>query len=307
VTPNSPKPIENNPNPGQPSGRSSSGGRPRLADLGQLLDTLQKEEVPQVKLLTNSAGIKLILIPAGSFLMGSPESEVGHRLNEALQHEITITRPFYLGVHPITQEQYQRVTGRNPSRFQASNGGGPDHPVENVSWEEAVAFCRQLSAWPEEKQAGRVYRLPTEAEWEHACRGGTTLAFGCGGSLSALQANFDGNYPYQGQKGPALSRTTRVGSYPANNFGLCDMHGNVWEWCADWYDERYYLMSPKRDPQGPASGQVRVLRGGSWRNQAVTCRAAYRNGLAPTKHDSCTGFRVVAELLAQPAAQTARQ
>src|SRR5262249_4326336 len=156
--------------------------------------------------------------------------------------------------------------------FSAKAGSSADHPVERVTWEEAVEFCRRLSHLPEEKAAGRAYRLPTEAEWEYACRAGTATPFAQGLSLSGAQANFDGGFPYGGgERGRSLQKTTRVGSYPANNFGVHDLHGNVWEWCADWLDSLYYAASPKRDPQGPAAGQLRVLRGGSWRNHAVTC------------------------------------
>ena len=232
--------------------------------------------------------------------MGSALVEKHHRLNEGPVHEVILTQAFYLGVCLVTQEQYEKVVGKNPARFNGAAGGGPEHPVENVSWEDALLFCRRLAELPEEKQAGRVYRLPTEAEWEYACRGGTAQAFGCGASLSAQQANFDGRYPYgDGSKGPVLQKTTRVGAYPANNFGLHDMHGNLWEWCADWYDGFYYARSPTRDPQGPREGQFHVVRGGCWRSHAATCRAAYRNALVPNNRDVYTGFRIVG-VMARP-------
>ena len=189
------------------------------------------------------------------------------------QHEVSITKPFYLGVYVVTQAEYEKVMGNNPSWFSAK-GDGKDKvkdmdtgqfPVEKVSWDDAVAFCKKLSELPEEKKAGRVYRLPTEAEWEYACRAGTKTAFHYGDSLSSKQANFNGNFPYGGaDKGPYLGRTAKVGSYAANAFGLYDMHGNVWEWCQDWYDENYYKNSPKEDPPGPAQGLHRVVRGGGW-------------------------------------------
>jgi formylglycine-generating enzyme required for sulfatase activity len=241
-------------------------------------------------------GLKLVLIPAGTFQMGTSPGEAGARENEWPRHEVTLTHAFYLATTPVTQQQYLRVMGQNPARFSAENGGGPDHAVENVTWEQASAFCQRLSELPEEKQAGRVYRLPTEAEWEYACRAGTITPFSTGPSLSAAQANFDGHFPYgDGPPGRALQRTSRVSQFPPNHFGLHDVHGNVWEWCADWLDAAYYEWSPRRDPPGPSEGRYRVLRGGSWKNHAVTCRAGYRNGLNPRLKDSATGFRVACD------------
>src|SRR4051812_27586900 len=211
--------------------------RPRRLGIDQLYETLQQAAPELAKLRTNSVGIKLALLPEGSFTMGSPESEAQRRSNEGPVHEVILTQPFYLAIHPVTQEQYQRVMGRNPARFQAAHGGGPDHPVENVSWEDALAFCQKLGEARAEQDEGLTYRLPTEAEWEYACRAGTATPFSPGTALTSLQANFDGNYPYgESRKSNFLERTTRVGDFPANNFGLFDVHGNVWEWCADWYD-----------------------------------------------------------------------
>jgi formylglycine-generating enzyme required for sulfatase activity len=267
-------------------------GRPQI---DQLYETLQQAAPELVRLRTNSVGIKLVLVPEGSFRMGSPLDEPQRRSNEGPPHEVLLTQAVYFGIHPVTQVQYQTVVGRNPSRFHAGNGGGPDHPVEGVSWEDALSYCQLLSAAPQERQAGLSYRLPTEAEWERACRAGTGGPYSFGQSLSAAHANIEGNYPYgDAPAGQFLQRTSRVGSYPANNFGLFDMHGNVWEWCSDWYAAGYYGVSPPRDPQGPAEGTMRVVRGGCWRNHAATCRAAYRNGLPPYNRDPYTGFRVCA-------------
>ncbi len=293
------------PEPAEPAGEARPAGRSRSrrSDVWQLFDTLEKKAPELPKLITNSLGLKLVLVPAGSFQMGTQHEEIGARENEWPRHEITLTQPFYLGVTPITQQQYARVMGQNPARFHADNGGGPDHPVENVTWEQAVDFCRRLSELPEEKQAGRSYRLPTEAEWEYACRAGTDTPFSYGSALSSAQANCDGQFPYGGAPaGRAAQKTTRVGQFAPNNFGLCDMHGNVWEWCADWLEARYYEWSPRRDPAGPGEGRFRVLRGGSWKNHAVTCRAGYRNGLNPRLKDSATGFRVVCAAGTPPAA-----
>jgi formylglycine-generating enzyme required for sulfatase activity len=268
----------------------------------KVLATLQKAEPEQAKLVTNTIGMKLALVPAGTFLMGSPTEEVGRRDNEGPVHTVVLSRPFYLGLFPVTQAQFEAVMQNNPSRFRGAAGGGPDHPVESVSWEDAVAFCVRLSALPAEQQARRLYRLPTEAEWEYACRSGTTTAYSFGSSMSGSQASFDAQYPYgEGERGLSAPRTSRVGTFAANLFGLYDMHGNVWEWCSDWFDAGYYRQAPRQDPQGPAEGIYRVLRGGSWRNQGATCRAAYRNALSPNQRQPIIGFRVAMTLTgAQP-------
>jgi uncharacterized protein (TIGR02996 family) len=245
---------------------------------------------PCVPVLTSSIGLRLALIPAGRFRMGSPLTEKGRGTDEGPRHEVEITRPFYLGVFPVMQEQYERVTGKNPSRF----AGNPGHPVEMVSWRDARGFCTRLSGRPEERGHKRTYRLPTEAEWEYACRAGVCSSpFHFGASLSTEQANFDGCY---GKRGPArgayLQRTSEVGSYPPNAFGLHDMHGNVWEWCQDRYREDSYQGSETKDPQGPAQGTHRVMRGGCWDGLATACRAAYRVNDLPGYREHYLGFRV---------------
>ena len=252
--------------------------------------------------LTNSIGMKLRRIPAGEFLMGSPDSDPGATEDEKPQHRVRISRPFYMGVYAVVQEEYQRVMAHNPSFFSATGHGKNKvtglntarFPVEQIRWPDAMDFCRRLSELPAEKQAGRVYRLPTEAEWEYACRAGTTTAFHCGDSLSSRQANFNGNHPYGGAaKGPFLSRSAEVGSYPPNAFGLYDMHGNVWQWCADWYGRTYYQESPVDDPRGPTQGSRRVIRGGEWYGDARDCRSAFRYADLPTGVFYVMGFRVV--------------
>jgi formylglycine-generating enzyme required for sulfatase activity len=244
--------------------------------------------------IVNVIGMKLALVPAGTFRMGSPDDETNRGADEGPQHEVTITRPFYMGIHPVTQREYAAVMGHNPAQFVRASGGSAEHPVEQVSWEDAAAFCRRLSERAEEKKAGRSYRLPTEAEWECACRAGTTTPFSFGSSLSAEQANFDGARPYGTAKpGEARGRTTKVGSFRPNAFGLADMHGNVWEWVSDWYAEDYYEHSPDRDPPGPLRGTRRVLRGGCWNNSGHLCRSARRNKYAPDFRSDTIGFRVV--------------
>jgi formylglycine-generating enzyme required for sulfatase activity len=255
---------------------------------------------PAAKSLTNSIGMKLMLIPAGTYQMGSPDTEPDRDDCEGPRHQVTITASFYLGVYEVTQEEYRQVMGMNPSHFRA--GGeraarvrGMDtrrFPVENVSWEEAVKFCKKLSASPREKRAGLAYRLPTEAEWEYACRAGTSTAFHTGPSLALWQANFNGNDPPKAAHVPYRNRTMPVGSYKPNTFGLYDMHGNVCEWCADWFDEANYTREPRRNPRGPAGGSLRVLRGGCWWRGEWSCRSAYRTRSAPEARWNFVGFRV---------------
>ena len=235
--------------------------------------------------LKNSIGIEFASIPAGKFLMGSPATEKERSPNET-QHEVTLTQGFWMGVYEVTQAQYEQVMGKNPSEFK-----GATLPVETVSYKDALAFCKKLSDLPAEKAAGRKYRLPTEAEWEYCCRAGTSTPFHFGNELNGTQANCDGNNPYgTTKKGPYLEKTSPVGSYPANAWGLYDMHGNVWEWCQDRYDS-----SPKQsvtDPRGPEVGSICVSRGGSWYNEAAGCRSANRYWYDPSIRNSGVGFRL---------------
>ncbi len=230
----------------------------------------------------------LVLIPAGEFMMGSSNSEAQRVSDEGPQHRVKITKPFYMGKYEVTQAQYERIMGKNPSKFKGTN-----NPVEVVSWNDATEFCRTLS-----QRTGKKVRLPTEAEWEYACRAGTTRPLHYGNSLSSSQANFRGDYPYGGgAKGTTRSwrkKTTSVGSFAANVWGLHDMHGNLWEWCSDRYDKGYYAKSPRQDPKGSTSGSSRVLRGGSWNSLGNMCRSASRLGCGPSNRHPSYGFRVVA-------------
>jgi formylglycine-generating enzyme required for sulfatase activity len=244
----------------------------------------------------NSVGMAFVLIRAGTFLMGSPDDEPGRSPDEGPQHLVRITKPFYLGVTPVTQEQYRAVTGRNPARFHQRAGGGPGHPVESVSWEEAVAFLAALSNSPVEKAAGRVYRLPTEAEWEYACRAGTQTAFHFGTSISGRFVNCDClTGETKVEEAVYREKTTPAGTFPANDWGLHDMHGNVWEWCQDCFDAGFYAVGPEDDPVCDA-GDARVLRGGSWNDGPDECRSAHRHRLAPGRGDYSVGFRAACGL-----------
>ncbi|MCI0464002.1 MAG: SUMF1/EgtB/PvdO family nonheme iron enzyme [Gemmataceae bacterium] len=252
--------------------------------------------------VVNSIGMKLVRIPAGSFLMGSPPGEEDRADDEGPQHKVDMARPFYLGAYEVTQQEYLEVMGANPSHFCATGGGrqqvvGVDlgrFPVENVSWEDAVAFCKALSARAAEQKAGRTYRLPTEAEWEYACRAGTAGPFHFGMALSAEQANFDGKRPYgPAPKGAVRRNPVGVGSFPANAWGLYDMHGNVWEWCGDYYGS-YEDKLANNLPERRADSD-RVLRGGAWLFAAFECRSARRTGRTPTQRGPYYGFRVVCD------------
>lgn len=258
---------------------TATGGDLKATGRFRLVVKLEKE-------IVNAVDMKLVLLPAGNFFRGSPPDEPGRGPEEGLVGEMEISRPFYLGAHEVTQEQFDKVMKRNPSWFQESGDGKdevrdqktPRLPVEMVSWEEAVEFCRRLSELPEEKEAGRVYRLPTETEWEYACRAGSSSAFAAGAALTARQANILDKVTGE----PSLQRTTAVGSYLPNAWGLFDMHGNVFEWCGE----------PVMDPSGPKKVLARVLRGGAWCYTSRHARSAARNGAAPDFRSYFTGFRV---------------
>jgi formylglycine-generating enzyme required for sulfatase activity/tRNA A-37 threonylcarbamoyl transferase component Bud32 len=234
--------------------------------------------IPQLKpKVTNSLGIAFVLVPDGTFWMGGGGGKPGDR-------QVTIEQPFYLGIYPVTQAQWQAVMGNNPSHFDRTKSGGPDHPVEEVSWDDVQQFIENLNA--QERGRGLLYRLPGEAEWEYACRGGATSQEECSyhfyldgpsNSLSSTQANFRGNHPAgEAAEGPWLKRTSKVGSYQPNRLGICDMHGNVWEWCAD------------------AEGSARVIRGGSWYSHGSYCQAGLRLRFAPSYSFDYLGFRLAA-------------
>ncbi len=240
--------------------------------------------IPLAEVITNSIGMKLALIPGGEFLMGSPASEVGREDDES-QHRVRITNPFYIQTTEVTQGQWKSVMGTEPWKVGPDVKEGADYPASNVSHDDAVEFCRKLSA-----RDGATYRLPTEAEWEYACRSGTesSYSFGDSGAQLGQYAWFFTNVWGIGEK-----YAHRVGQKRANDFGLYDMHGNVFEWCSDWYGDDYYDSSPPNDPTGPSEGSFRVDRGGGWGSSADFCRSADRYRLSPSDRNDFLGFRVV--------------
>ncbi|MEB3318471.1 MAG: formylglycine-generating enzyme family protein [Cyanobacteriota bacterium] len=289
--------------------------RGRAAGLRQRLTLPSEGGAPT----PSSLDLQLVEIPAGRFLMGSPRSEAGRSENEGPQHEVTLER-FFLGRTPITQAQWREVAqwqpspgddpwpmaldpdpvSRAPRRFL-----GDQRPVVNVSWHDAMEFCHRLS-----KRTGRDYTLPSEARWEYACRAGTTTPFHCGETLSEELANYNAADIYgRGREGQSRGETTEVGRFPANAWGLHDMHGNVWEWCVDHWHGSYDLGQRKApgdgsswldaveqvsvDGEGERDERWRVLRGGSWFNFPVHCRSASRYDFHPANADhNFIGFRV---------------
>ncbi|MCE9557029.1 MAG: SUMF1/EgtB/PvdO family nonheme iron enzyme [Planctomycetes bacterium] len=245
---------------------------------------------------TNSIGMKLVLVAPGEFIMGSPPGEP-ERTAEEVQHRVKISKPFYIGMFEVTQAEYLRVMGNNPSKHVTGSGNLVDKdtrrfPVEQITWHDAMSFCQRLGEKEKKK-----YRLPTEAEWEYACRAGTTSAFSFGNSASSAQGNFNGHVPYGGApKLELLGRATFVGAYAPNRLGLHDMHGNVFEWCWDSYAPDSYARSPAVDPVGPqGAGPERVIRGGCWGDPGNLCRSASRNQRNGTQSFDHVGFRVVCE------------
>ncbi|HEY9850800.1 MAG TPA: formylglycine-generating enzyme family protein [Leptolyngbyaceae cyanobacterium] len=262
---------------------------------------LQHEAEYFIEDLGTGIELDMVLIPGGSFMMGSPEEEEGHDKSESPQHQVNI-KPFFMGKYPITQAQWKAVAAlpqvdreldQDPSFFK-----GNDRPVERVSWLDAVEFCDRLSL-----QRKRKYRLPSEAEWEYACRAGTTTPFHFGETITTDLANYNGNYTYgAGSKGNYRGKTMPVGGFGiANAFGLYDMHGNVWEWCVDCWHPNYQgapnnesaWLDEEQNNNNKNSQIYRVLRGGSWGNVPGHCRSAYRiyDDTGYSYNDN--GFRVV--------------
>ena len=240
----------------------------------------------------NSVGMEFVKIPAGSGLMGSLPTEWQRDENESPQHQVNIGYEFYLGKYEVTQDEYEKVTGTNPSTFKNC----PRCPVETVSWNDAIDFIAKLNA----KNDGYIYRLPSETEWEYAARAKSTTPFGIGDGniVSSDQANFDGRHPFKDSpKGKYLERTAPVGNYQPNTFGLYDMHGNVWEWCEDIYQNNYNGLSTDGSANiNLGNSNLRLLRGGAWVNIGNGVRSAVRVGLPPANRLDFNGFRVAITL-----------
>jgi eukaryotic-like serine/threonine-protein kinase len=239
--------------------------------------------------LGNGVTLDMVQIPEGTFLMGSPEGEAQRDTDESKQHQVKVPE-FFMGKYEITQAQYQAIMGSNPSNFK-----GEKRPVEQVNWDEAVEFCQKLS-----QKTGKTYRLPSEAEWEYACRARTTTPFYFGETITTDLVNYHGDYPYgSAPKGEYLRQTTDVGKFSPNSFGLYDMHGNVYEWCEDVYNDNY-TGAPK-DGSPWLTGKdnnIKLLRGGGWISFAGLCRSALRGSNARAIRNHNVGFRVVAVAVA---------
>lgn len=243
-------------------------------------------------------GMKFVKITGGCFQMGQSRDEQRllkreiksddfdkYYADELPQHKVCVDE-FWMGIHEVTQSEWQKVMGFNPAVFQDN----PDYPVDMVSWDDAQLFIDKLN----EANNSSQFRLPTEAEWEYAARAGTTTLYHTGDTITSNQANFNGTFPFamnlrdQYRKSPTVA-----GTFPANTFGLHDMHGNVWEWCGDWYQSDYYIKSPSQNPPGPITGQMRVLRGGSWFRYTGHIRSATRYKNKANGQYADTGFRLV--------------
>ena len=255
----------------------------RMAATGRLLRSV-KEKTEDVLLghtgmkgLTLPGGVSMRFrwCPPGTFMMGSPQTEEGHAQDEIL-HRVTLTKGFWMGETPVTQRQWEAVMGDNPSVCR-----GVDHPVEGVSWHDCMDFIRKVN-----EQQKCALRLPTEAEWEYACRAETNGPFGGNGVLCEMGWYNDDSY---GEMQPSRS-SHPVKKKEPNKWGLYDMHGNVWEWCSDWYGA--YSAESVTDPIGPPEGKLKIRRGGSWQDEAMACRSAYRLVFSPESRHSLLGFRV---------------
>ena len=245
--------------------------------------------IEPLELVGDVLPLHMVVIPGGTFMMGSPDDEPERSDAEGPQHEVTVST-FCMGRYPITQAQYEAVMGANPAAdYDSDRFVAADQPVVGVSWDQAVEFCQRLA-----QKTGRPYRLPSEAEWEYACRAGTTTPFYFGKTLTTEVANYDGNYTYgSGPQGEYRNKTTPVDHFGiANAFGLSDMHGNVWEWCQDAWHNNYEDAPSDGSAWLEGGSSSRVLRGGSWYGNPWGCRSAYRIHSYPANRNNNNGFRV---------------
>ncbi|NEQ41120.1 MAG: SUMF1/EgtB/PvdO family nonheme iron enzyme [Okeania sp. SIO3I5] len=256
-------------------------------DSGNVTNRTQGSARQKIEDLGNGIKLEMVYIPGGSFIMGSPENEAERLSYESPQHKVTL-QPFYMSKYPITQNQYQAIMGNNPSHFKGGN-----RPVEQVSWNDATEFCQKLS-----QKSGKIYRLPSESQWEYACRAGTTTPFYFGETITSELVNYDANYPYgNAPQGKWREETTDVGSFPPNAFGLYDMHGNVLEWCQDVLHKNYN-GAPTDGSAWETGGQSyrRLLRGGCCNFGSRLCRSASRFYIVAGIHVILIGFRVVSSV-----------
>jgi formylglycine-generating enzyme required for sulfatase activity len=247
---------------------------PYLKSKARTTEKTENAAPVQLPTFTNSIGERFLRVPAGVYTMGDP------LLADARPRLVRVTLPFFMGATEVTQREFKLVMNSNPSKFVDD-----ENPVDSVTWAEAREFCERLSQHPAEKHSGRLYRLPTEAEWEYCCRAGTRTHFAFGNSLRFSQANI---------RTGGLLRPTPASTYPLNPWGFADVHGNLWEWCSDWYKSDYFAESPVEDPQGPPNGHRRVLRGGSWNVGPEDCLSARRHDrILPDERSPEVGFRIV--------------
>jgi len=240
--------------------------------------------------LGNGIDLEMVMIPEGEFMMGAPETELMSTNNERPQHLVNVTTIF-MGRYPITQEQFREIMGHNPSEFK-----GNKRPVERISWLDTQEFCDRLT-----QNTNRDYRLPTEAAWEYACRAGTKTPFHNGETISTDLVNYNGEYFYgSGIRGEYREKTTEVGKFPANEFGLCDMHGNIWEWCEDDWHENYEDTRTNIRDWSSEQSSKKAIRGGCWANSPSICRSANRRYTNRNFRYNYIGFRVICNIPMTP-------
>lgn len=268
---------------------------PTVDDRGQIVKRQAHSAQQFVEALGEGIVLEMVAVPGGTFLMGS---RAGHGYEDEYPAHSVRVPPFFLGKYPLTQVQWQAVMGRLPP----CRGQGPRRPVDRVSWHDAIQFCARLS-----QHTGRAYRLPSEAEWEYACRAGTTTPFYCGPTITTDLANYVGAHTYLAEpEGVYRHETTEGGRFPPNAFGLYDMHGNVWEWCADDWHDGYTGAPTDGSAWVRQDAAHRVMRGGSWHDPPRLCRCAARLKQAPNEGEDFFGFRVALTTLAQVAGQSAK-